>query len=417
MAEFTFVQLLSRPEFAIFDFAPGETHTIASPEALGTARHLLEVLTAHCLDELGFDASDSRTHDSQFDSDLTAWCADHVLPLCGDDPSKTKIVNAAVRTAAVLSDYLYPYHDSTSRTHLARMSVAGIVLDDFAGHEEAPLFGRYVYDILMGSEAATERSGWLGFFTRLVREYIAHFGENDPRAGVLGGEALFNYISSLENEKRFNGSIWDVPPHLRPPSTSKHSFHHCCPAGFPRWLRAQSGASAAYIAGLFHSVPFDYWIPALNPLVRFTDRVNDLMSFSKEILASVNPEGGMDNNYVTLQTLVRRQSGTPSRFGQDGNLYTYRDGLCEIMDELVQVVREADRAFVEYPRHCSEEQRRLWSMDQAARAWTAYKNGHIRMHIDSPRWSTAGLKTAVQDREAWVKLKADIRGDMKQARI
>ncbi|KAK5659419.1 hypothetical protein OQA88_620 [Cercophora sp. LCS_1] len=216
MADSTFVSLLSRPEFAIFDFAPGETHTISSPDELATARHLVQVLTAHCLDGLG------------------------------------------------------------------------------------------------------------------------------------------------------------------------------------------------------HGVPFDYWITALNPLLRFTDLVNDLTSFSKEILVTVPPDqegaGGMDINYVTLQTLVRRQARTLSRFGSaaDSNLYTYQDGLCEMMNELVQVVREADRAFVEYPRHCSAEQRRLWKMDEAARAWMAYKNGFIRMHIDAPRWSSEGLRVAVRDRDAWVRLKDEI---------
>ncbi|KAM7198755.1 hypothetical protein V8F20_006070 [Naviculisporaceae sp. PSN 640] len=446
MSDSIFFTLLSRPEFAIFDFAPGETHTISTPEAIAKARHLIEVLTAHCLDELGFDPLDSRTHDVQFHSDLSAWCTKHVLPLCGDDPSRIKVVKAAIRNAAVLSDYLYPHHDVISRTHLARVTLAGIALDDFAGHDEAPQFGHYVFDILMGSEKASNRGGWLGLFTKVVREYIAHFGETDPRAGVLGGEVLFQYISSLENEKRFDGNVLQVPPHLRPPLASaggegdESGYHGCCPSGYARWLRAQSGGSAAYIAGLFHGVPFDYWITSLSSLLRFTDLVNDLMSFSKEVLVpasqgngnnqvngngnnqmngignnqvnGAHKEGGeMDINYITLQTLARRQAGVRSRFGEVANhknLYTSRDGLCEMMDELVQVVREADKAFVEYPKHCDEDQRQRWNMDQAARVWTAYKNGFIRMHIDAPRWSSEGLKAAVHDRDAWARLKGRI---------
>ncbi|KAK3291630.1 uncharacterized protein B0H64DRAFT_469519, partial [Chaetomium fimeti] len=317
IADSPFLPLLSRPEFAIFDFAPGETHRISSPDALATARRLLQVLTVHCLDELGFDASDSRTHDAPLHSDLAAWCSEHALPLCG-------------------------------------------------------------------------------------------------------GEALFQYI-------------WEVPLHLRPPppppspppeqgsGSDEHSYHGCCPAGSPRWHRGLSAGSAAYIAPVFHGVPFDYWVTALDSLLRFTELGNDLMSFSKEILGSVpldkkgkeTGEGrGMEINYITLQTLARRQAGTPSLFGlaADRNLYTYRDGLCELMDELVQVVREVNRAFVEYPRYCSEEQRSLWDMDQAARAWTTYKNGYIRMHLDAPRYSLEGLKAAVRDRDAWVRLKGEIEG-------
>ncbi|KAK0619636.1 hypothetical protein B0T14DRAFT_566466 [Immersiella caudata] len=80
MGDSMFVSVLARPEFAIFDFAPGETHTISSPEALPTARHLIEVFTVHCLDELGFGALDLRTHNAQLHSDLAAWCAEHATP-------------------------------------------------------------------------------------------------------------------------------------------------------------------------------------------------------------------------------------------------------------------------------------------------------------------------------------------------
>ncbi|KAK4169788.1 hypothetical protein QBC43DRAFT_340386 [Cladorrhinum sp. PSN259] len=415
MSGFTsFEPLLSNPKFAIFDFAPGETHSLSTEDAKKTARRLIEVLIVHCLDKLGFDSSYNPPIDRELHSDLASWAAESVIPLCGDDESKTRDVTAAIRNAAVVSDYLYPHADAESRMHMARVTLAGIALDDFAGHDEAGQFGSYVYDLLMGKDMAQD-GGWLGMFTRVTRDYMAHFGEADPRAGALGGAVLFHYISSLETERRFGGSLDTVPPHLRPSAPSgirendtTRSSHGCCPKGFPRWHRAQSGGSAAYVAALFHRVPFDYWITGLAPLLRFTDLVNDLMSFSKELLGST-AGGEMDINYVTLQTLVRRQAGTPSRFGSSRReLWTYRDSLCEMMDEIVQAVCEADKAFVEYPRHCDEHQRHLWNMDQAARAWTSYKNGFVKMHIDAPRWGTEALRAAVRDKDAWAMLKGEI---------
>jgi len=49
-------------------------------------------------------------------------------------------------------------------------------------------------------------------------------------------------------------------------------------------------------------------------------------------------------------------------------------------------------------------------MDYASRAWTAYKNGNISMHIDGPRWGLKTLRDAVRDKEAWAKLKREAGG-------
>jgi hypothetical protein len=94
-------------------------------------------------------------------------------------------------------------------------------------------------------------------------------------------------------------------------------------------------------------VPFDYWITSLPHLVRFTNFTNDLLSFQKEILAGRE----LDMNYMSLQVLARRQACVPSRFGTLGSLWTYRDAICEVMDETYQTVYELDKAFTEFPKY------------------------------------------------------------------
>jgi hypothetical protein len=335
---FSFQSLLSDPKYSIFDFAPGETHTISTEEDRLMAGHLTDILMVTFLDKINFEF-EQPIPNKQVHTDLKVWTDKNMIPLCGNDIYRIKAVTAAMYVGASISDYFFPYADHRARLLIAIASTAGISLDDFVGDTEHGRFQTFATDLMMGKPIS---DGWLGMYTRMMREYISYFGEEDPRPGALGGEFLIKFLSSMAEEDRFSRPD-TLPPHLCP----TRDPHGCCPEGFPYWHRYQSGASGAYIPPLFHSVPFDYWITSLPHLVRFTNFSNDLLSFHKEILAG----GELDMNYMSLQVLARRQACVPSRFGTLGSLWTYRDAICEVMDETYQTVYELDKAFIEFPKY------------------------------------------------------------------
>jgi len=348
---FSFASLLSDPKYAVFDFGPGDTSALSTDQERQIASHLMDVLLATFLDKIGF-VFQPPSLDKQVHADLETWTALNMIPLCQGDTRKIEAVTASMRVAASISDYFYPHADRRSRLLIAMASTAGISLDDFVGEAEMGRFGSFAYDLLMGnlnfSDAASD--GWLGMYTRVMREYVSYFGEGDARVGALGGDFLVKFLSSTANENRFR-RLDTLPPHLRPSMSSGESPHGCCPEGFPYWHRYQSGASGAYIPPLFRGVPFDYWVTSVPHLVRFTNFTNDLLSFQKEVLGGGGGAGSFELNYMALQVLARRQARVPSQLGPPGSLWTYRDAMREIMDETHLVVYELDKAFVEFPKY------------------------------------------------------------------
>jgi hypothetical protein len=333
---FSFQTLLSDPKFAIFDFAPGESHTVSTEEDRQKAGHLADVLMVAFLDKMNFEVQQPSA-DKKIHADLKAWTDENMIPLCDGDTKKIKAVTAAMHVSAVISDYFFPHTEHRARLLIAIASTAGISLDDFVADAEHDRFASFAADLMMGN---TTSDGWLGMYTKMMREYISYFGAEDPRPGALGGEALVKFLSSTAHEDKFSRPD-TLPPHLCPTSDP----HGCCPEGFPYWHRYQSGASGAYVPPLFHGVPFDYWVTSVPHLIRYTNFSNDLLSFQKEMLSG----GELDMNYMSLQVLARRQARVSSRFGPPGSLWTYRDAICEVMDETYQTVYELDRAFVGFP--------------------------------------------------------------------
>ena len=337
MRAFSFQTLLSDPKYAIFDFAPGETHTLSTEEDRLVAGHLTDTLMVAFLDKINFEYHQPSSN-KQILADLKAWTDENMIPLCGGDARKIKAVTKAMHVSAILPDYFFPHATHRARLLIAMATTAGISLDDFVGDAEHSRFASFASDLMMGKPIS---DGWLGMYTKMMREYISYFSEEDPRPGALGGESLVKFLSSTALEDQFSRPD-TLPPHLCPTTDP----HGCCPEGFPYWHRYQSGASGAYVPPLFHSVPFDYWVTSVPHLVRYTNFSNDLLSFQKEMLSG----GELDMNYMSLQILARRQARVPSRFGSPGSAWTYRDALCEVMDETYQTVYDLDRAFVEFPK-------------------------------------------------------------------
>ena len=167
---------------------------------------------------------------------------------------------------------------------------------------------------------------------------------------------MLQFISSCASEDKFGRgtSSAGLPPHLRPKlaanqtSGSESDLHGCCPQGFPYLHRVQSGGANCYIVPLFSSVAFDYWVTSLEPLTRFINAINDLLSFPKEIL---NEDEEVELNYVSLNVLARRQARMPSRFSKvPGSLWTYRDAICEMMEDTFAACHQLDKAFIEFAK-------------------------------------------------------------------
>jgi len=61
---------------------------------------------------------------------------------------------------------------------MTKVTLVGVVLDDLAAQGLCKIegFESYPFDILMGKEVS---DGWLGLWTRVMREYISHFGPEE----------------------------------------------------------------------------------------------------------------------------------------------------------------------------------------------------------------------------------------------
>ena len=171
---------------------------------------------------------------------------------------------------------------------------------------------------------------------------------------------------------------------------------------FPHHLRNIAGLPVPFLVPIFKpshdaEVPIDLWISGVPDLSQFLCLVNDIFSFSKEVLELEN------FNYLSLITRARRQHGRTSLFGSSDGFWTFRDTLYEGFGQLIDCIAALDKIFINFARSLSKKfqaaQTLTWTEEQwkaekekldnaclAAKLWSELKLGFIGFHIETPRY-------------------------------
>ncbi|KAJ5972580.1 uncharacterized protein N7479_002498 [Penicillium vulpinum] len=240
---------------------------------------------------------------------------------------------------------------------------------------------------------------WCKILAEGMRMCAEYFGSQDPLVGSFSGRSFSSFIDACAQEYRLEH---ELPVHIGNHGLSHPSSEGCSVELFPAYFRGSSGASLAYTVPIFkvsrdEEVPLCVWITAIPDIMKFINFVNDLLSCPKEILT------GEAWNYMTLQTQVKRQAGRLTKYSSKHNkLWTFRDTVCEMLEELQRTTLALDHAFTKCIRTGIDDcpigtndmssSTQDWknkidqNIESAAHLWMSFKYGYISLHLNSSRY-------------------------------
>lgn len=305
-------------------------------------------------------------------------------------------MDALIHQAASIVEHCYPLASGDSSFTLAKCTVAIIAIDDFfmkdSSRKQLASFQLRYFTGELGGDS------WSKMYADTITEYAKHFGSDDPVVGALGAMAWANFATANALEDRF---ALNPPVHFSLGKPSKGPNHRC-PDRLPHYLRTHTGVSQPYALAIFKpsredEVPLNLWIAAFPDLLDFINFVNDVLTFSKEVF------DGETVTYISLLTKAKRENGQKSRFYHDGRLWTVRDTLCEVSQQLTDITSTLDQALkcpAIYNLHGPSkshidhygETDNTRQFQRCSNLWTAFKQGYIAWHINSGRYPLDALK-------------------------
>jgi hypothetical protein len=185
---------------------------------------------------------------------------------------------------------------------------------------------------------------------------------------------------------------------------------HPVPPLWPTWLREKSGICEAFAITSFCApggidLPIRLWVAALPEMRVFINHVNDILSFSKELLE------GDSASYIAVVTKEHRAIGMPGT-AQDGG-WCLRDTFSEVYTKVLSAASRINRLLRPLPeiRYNPDGSRReiseLVTLLQAdgldnpekeelmkalcISLWETHKNGFVCYHFQTRRYRTYQL--------------------------
>ncbi|KAH6609557.1 hypothetical protein Trco_002903 [Trichoderma cornu-damae] len=383
-----FRALLAQPRFDSLNFADVGRLTEHEKAA---ALECMDAALAAFLSEIQFRHGFAKK-DRELRDDLWSWSRENLAAVC---VCEDKVLDRLLEDAADCVEYFFPCAHHDTRLQMAMGLAASLSIDDgVTSATSRKRLANFQYELWCGVPDS-ERDEWSKMYTKVIRNFVRYFGASDARMGTIGANGWANYVEASSLEESLSKSL---PPHfsLVRPGTDGHG---CCPDGFAYFFRILTGLPGPFILGMFKpskdvQVPLEYWITSMAPLTTFINLINDLFSLPKELLA------GETCNYMSLQTLARRQGGHPSAFPRQGDadtLWTFRDTICEAMDLLRDATGSLDRAFVQFHRVCPDDEKNKWKTALASQVWTAFRHGYLSWKVNSPRYGLASLRSSFID--------------------
>lgn len=326
----------------------------------------------------------------QLRSELWQWATDHILPLVGVE--KWNKLQLGLETAANTGEAFYQKCENEVQLKMAQLTALHVCIDDenlINGAERLKL-STVSARILQGLPQTTS---WGRLLADNISDYVSYFGARDSLVGTIGANGYSAFLDANTLEQRL---LARLPVHLAYQERSKGMSESPIPLklsaaqGFPYYLRKLTAASSVYFVPIFKvssrvEVPLEYWVSTIPSLECYIGLANDFLSFPKEVKA------GETENYVALSTKVHRLGGHSSKF--TSGLWTYRDTLQELIDDILRATQALDQAFVKY---ASFETSKLTEDENthlklAGDLWEGFKYGYISWHLNCERYQLDDL--------------------------
>jgi hypothetical protein len=291
---------------------------------------------------------------------LGAGCGEYFYHLCQDE---TKLVIAIVTTIMIASD-------------------DGIVLSS----DIRDGLSYYSCNQWQNLPQVNDRCTALTKAHKMSTEY---FGSQDPLVGGMFSGSFGSYIDACAHEARME---YELPLHLGNHGASHPLSEGCSVESFPSYFRASSGVPLVYIISMFkvsrhEEIPLRLWTPLIPDMIIFIDYINDLISCPKELLA------GETWGYLSMQTQTKRQAGRPSKYkSKKDGLWTFRDTLCETLQQVQSVTLSLDQAFTQcieggFGGSAQDGKSQIHEdLQLADRLWKGFRNGYISWHVNCKRY-------------------------------
>ncbi|OQD76347.1 hypothetical protein PENDEC_c004G05662 [Penicillium decumbens] len=242
-------------------------------------------------------------------------------------------------------------------------------------------------------------NGWCTALTKGLKMCTEYFGSQDPLVGSLAANNYMAFVDACAQELRLEH---ELPIHLGNHGLSHPSSEQCTVESFPNYFRDATGVALLYAVAIFkvsrnEEVPLRFWTAVIPDLTRVITHINDLLSSPKEVMA------GETWNYLAMKTQAKRQAGRPTNYKSKQNeLWTFRDTLCETLEETQRTALALDQAFTkcirtdiqEFPAATdditagakNEKHQAHQHIRSAAQLWTSFKYGYISWHMNIGRY-------------------------------
>ncbi|KAM7210171.1 hypothetical protein V8F06_014448 [Rhypophila decipiens] len=377
---------------------------------------------------------------------LVDWIKSQVQPSIGKPVNKAFLLSAD--GSAIFTEYVYEDHDAQTKLCMAKILTLCLYLDDLAEKDDnmasqAELFLTQMLDggLPTYTTIPPQYRCWLELFRKHSLDLARCMSDSIATSMLLHSFTVFLEATALENRIQRDRAIYDtatcdmeterhhdqaydqaanqgreIPLPLDTdwvtnPTTLANQSSYLRPNTFPTWLRERTGGTEIFIISSFRcpggiDIPTAYWLPAIYEMRSFSNDINDLYSFAKEMLA------GDTHSFIARSTRDKRALGVPGtasdggwclrdtlkemcgrvldtsarinrilrpkydvvgcRYGDDGRVLT--------VDEMVGMLKE------EEPIVGAGRKRQDIMSALALRLWETHQRGYVAYHLQSTRY-------------------------------
>ena len=399
----------SQDNFGCLDF---DDVTLLDKVQRGVVVASMDQLLGYFLNAIGYQHT-LRPKDVALRRDLRAWGYSKLRKATRDNAH----LDAILDTTANCVEHYYPSACHQSKLCTAATTGAAIVADDLIGTpgglEQLHYFSqRYLRGL-------PQPEGLCVALADGIRDCDEFYGSKNPRGGSFEVMGWLAGLDACCEEARLAQEL----PSQFASNGSRDQRTEWSVERLPYYIRNLAGFPNVFIAPIFKpsrdvEVPLEFWISGMPDLSEFICLANDLLSFSKEVLALEN------FNYFSLITRARRQAGRISHFNSNNSLWTIRDTLYEACEQLLSCTGALDKLFVGFAESLSEQSKaadtqvggkglteetskiskvdgeRLENARLAAKLWVEFKHGYIDFHINHFRYRLDSLRATFQGASA-----------------
>ncbi|KAM7191661.1 hypothetical protein V8F33_008757 [Rhypophila sp. PSN 637] len=373
---------------------------------------------------------------------LVEWIKNEVQTCIGKPVNKAFLLSAD--GSAIFTEYVYEDHDAQTKLCMAKILTLCLYLDDLAEKDDgmasqAELFLFKMLDGGLSSNTCTippQYRCWLELFRKHSLDLARCMSDPIATSMLLHSFTVFLEATALENRIQLDRNIYDtatcdmeterhrdqaydqavnqgreIPLPLDTDWVTDQEFSHLKANTFPTWLRERTGGTEIFIISSFRcpggiDIPTAYWLPAIYEMRSFSNDINDLYSFAKEMLA------GDTHSFIAMSTRDKRALGVPGTASDGG--WCLRDTLKEMCGRVLQTSARINRIL--RPKGNLEcrygDDGKVLSVDEmvgmlkkepiveagdgrkrqdmmsalALRLWETHQRGYVAYHLQSTRY-------------------------------